>query len=121
MSFADVGKDKRTSWGAASGGGGNKYDQLTQLIANNIQQINLNIANINKMVNSLGIPNRDSHDLRHNLAETINTTRKLALETNKVMKDYADLSGRDPKVNIFAKFLLQLMTCLFCRKLASRK
>jgi len=116
-----VGKDKRTSWGAASGGGGNKYDQLTQLIANNIQQINLNIANINKMVNSLGIPNRDSHELRHNLAETINTTRKLALETNKVMKDYADLSGRDPKVNIFAKFLLQLMTCLFCRKLASRK
>jgi len=60
-------------------------------------------------VNSLGIPNRDSHDLRHNLAETINTTRKLALETNKVMKDYADLSGRDPKVNIFAKFFRQLM------------
>lgn len=111
MSFADVGRDKRpTSWGVASSGG-NKYDQLTQLIANNIQQINLNIANINKMVNSLGIPNRDSHDLRHSLAETINATRKLALETNKVMKDYADLSGKDPKVTyLFCSITLALST-----------
>jgi len=61
------------------------------------EQINLNIANINKTVNMLGIPNRDSPEVRHNLAETINATRKLALETNKIMKEYADLAGKDAK------------------------
>jgi len=104
MSFADVdGGGGRRGWGGGyqdprAGGGGRRsdeYEQLSAMISNNIKQINYNVSQITKMVNNMGVPNKDSHDLRVQLRDLIDSTRKMALDTNKIMKDISQLSSGD--------------------------
>jgi len=102
MSFADVesGNRRGAKWGGYQDTGrraGGESDQLIQLISNNIKQINYNVSQITKMVNVMGVPNKDSHELRVQLRDIIDATRKMALETNKSLKDLSQLPGADPQ------------------------
>jgi len=47
------------------------------------------------MVNVMGLANKDSNELRIQLRDIIDTTRKLALDTNKGLKDLSQLPTSD--------------------------
>eukprot|EP01087_Luapelamoeba_hula_P020245 TRINITY_DN687_c0_g3_i1.p1 TRINITY_DN687_c0_g3~~TRINITY_DN687_c0_g3_i1.p1 ORF type:complete len:295 (+),score=57.60 TRINITY_DN687_c0_g3_i1:79-963(+) len=142
MSFADAeggrrGGGARGGWGGSyqdttgrSGGGrasNNQYDQLTQLVSNNVKQINYNVAQINRMVNSIGVANKDSAELRGQMSDLIESTRSLALDTNKGMKELSRLPGGESSESkrLQSKLKNDFQSCLErfqeISKLASKK
>jgi len=79
MSFADV------RGGGFSSRGGERNDPAGQL-SQMILEITVNVGQITKLVGMLGTP-QDSHELRVRLKDIMTSTRKVALDANKAMKD----------------------------------
>jgi len=107
MSFAEYSR-------AVAGGGLGRRDDPTQLLLNNIQQINYNVSQIPKLVSHLGNPTKDSQEHRARLRELIDSTKRLALDTNKGLKSIPSGAegGEEVKIylvriNIITKILLQ--------------
>jgi len=109
MSFADVergygGRPTSSPWGSTyqgapaynprdAGATRSEYERLSQMVLNNIKLINQNVNQITRVVQVMGVPNKDSHDLRVKLHDMIEETRKLAMDTNKVFKNINNMQG----------------------------
>ncbi len=113
MSFDDVerGYGRGGAWGNTYQGGGgaayrpgymasskSEFERLHQLVLKNIQTINQNVTQITKMVQIMGVPNKDTHDIRIRLRDTIEDTSRLATDTNKSLKDLSNAKSMNPQV-----------------------
>jgi len=76
-----------------------EWDTKCSLIANNIKQINYNVAQLTKDVQMVGIPNKDSHDLRSSIQSAIKATQALASETNKALQALSQITGYEEPEN----------------------
>jgi len=94
MSFAEYSR-------AVAGGGLGRRDDPTQLLLNNIQQINYNVSQIPKLVSHLGNPTKDSQEHRARLRELIDSTKRLALDTNKGLKSIPSGAEGGEEVKIY--------------------
>jgi syntaxin 7 len=129
MSFADVERgygvrSPQQPWGSTYQGSSygynrssydsrSEYDRLSQIVLTNIRQINQNVSTITKIVQTLGIPHKDTPELRAKLRESIEDTRKLAMDTNRVFKSInqlQELSADDKKRQ--SKLRDDFQTCL---------
>jgi len=90
------------------------FERLFQLIAGNIKMINHNVGLITAMVKSMGNPNKDSHEMRINLRDTIEDTRRIATDTNKSLKNLSQSHTLYPQEDNrkLAKLKSDFTTCL---------
>ncbi|CAH0715955.1 unnamed protein product, partial [Brenthis ino] len=63
-----------------------KFQQLSQTIASNIKKISQNVSSMSKMVNQLQTP-QDSQELRSQLRQIQNYTKKLAKDTSSMIME----------------------------------
>ncbi|KAI0232995.1 Syntaxin-7 [Lamellibrachia satsuma] len=68
----------------------NEFTRLSQVIANNIQKITQNVAQMQRLVNQIGM-RQDSVELRDKLHQVQHYSNQLAKDTSKYLKDIAHL------------------------------
>jgi len=88
------------------------FQLISKILQTNIQEMNFNVGKINEWIKYLGINGKDTHELREQLRETMETTRNLAAKTNDKFRELGQLPrNTNEQEKLFRKLKNDLQNC----------
>eukprot|EP00005_Dracoamoeba_jomungandri_P004454 CAMPEP_0174252218 /NCGR_PEP_ID=MMETSP0439-20130205/1787_1 /TAXON_ID=0 /ORGANISM="Stereomyxa ramosa, Strain Chinc5" /LENGTH=276 /DNA_ID=CAMNT_0015332727 /DNA_START=47 /DNA_END=877 /DNA_ORIENTATION=+ len=96
-------------------------DPLIETLTANVRKINQNNSEITRMVHYIGVPGKDSQELRQHLREIIEATRDLAVNTNRTFQTIGVWEDKRLQVKLKNDFQSALQRFSDISKQASKK